>query len=321
MIRKSIATVPGRHSGFTLIELLVVIAIIAVLLALLLPAVQNAREAARRTQCKNNIKQIALALHSFHEIHNRFPPGNLGSPENQYYEVPGHQWMGLFPLILPQLDQASLYAKITSWKGVDRRLDPTNPSIFLYEAPWFFTSDFLSVSRTRLPILLCPSTPKENARLWVIFHSFSYGPSSGLQVVPGYVEGGPESTSYLGSAGWAGNIPGPWQSRRGVFGVRTKTSFRDITDGTSNTLLLGEVTGGPGYDFAWMSGGYMVDAYGFSKTTPMEGSFRQYGSYHTGIVQFALADGSVRSISTNIDYDNVFRWLSAMSDGQVVGEF
>ena len=97
-----------RPRGFTLIELLVVIAIIAILVALLLPAVQQAREAARRTQCKNNLKQIVLATHNYHDVANMFPPGYIVNP-------PNHVTRSAFTMLLPYIEQANLYNQIDSY--------------------------------------------------------------------------------------------------------------------------------------------------------------------------------------------------------------
>lgn len=317
------------RSGFTLIELLVVIAIIAILIALLLPAVQQAREAARRTQCKNNMKQIALAIHNFHDIHNRFPAGFFGSPHNANIAYDTHQWLGLFPQILPQLEQPALYERIAVWKGVDRRPNPASPGTFIDEPNWWWdeiADDTWTISQTKLSAFRCPSDIESaTSGIFVALHAYVLPASpNSLNLTGGYF-GPPDNvsgpTSYLGVGGGGSDVQGGWAYRKGIFGSRTKFSFRDVTDGTSNTFLIGEATGGPSFQHSWMGGGYMPDAWGLSQVAPHEGDWYQFGSYHTGIVQFALADGSVRSISKNIDFSNVFRWLSAMSDGRVVGEF
>ena len=320
---------PSGRRGFTLIELLVVIAIIAILVALLLPAVQQAREAARRTQCKNNMKQIALAIHNFHDVYNRFPAGYFGSPQDAGIVYTGHQWLGVFPQILPQLEQPALYEKIQVWKGVDRRPDPATSGALIDERNWWDdgVGDITwTAAQSKLSAFRCPSDV-EAARLgvFVALHPHVLAASPGtLRMNGGYFPppdnvSGP--TSYLGVAGGGSNVVGPWEYRKGIFGSRTKFGFRDVIDGTSNTLLIGEATGGPDFQYAWMSSPSLPDAWGFSQVAPFEGNWYQFGSYHTGVVQFALADGSVRAISKNIDFRNVFRWLSAMSDGNVVGEF
>lgn len=102
----------SKKRGFTLIELLVVIAIIAILIALLLPAVQQAREAARRSTCKNNLKQIGIALHSYHETHNTFPPMHIESRRTVADDIPGENYLAWSAMLLPFMDQAPLYNKI-----------------------------------------------------------------------------------------------------------------------------------------------------------------------------------------------------------------
>jgi prepilin-type N-terminal cleavage/methylation domain-containing protein/prepilin-type processing-associated H-X9-DG protein len=211
----------SRRNGFTLIELLVVIAIIAVLVSLLLPAVQQAREAARIAQCKNNLKQIGLALHNYHDIHNVLPPAYLylpgggglqGPPDPTNGDAgPGWAW-GM--MILPQLEQSPLYesfnVNIPCW-------DPTNA------AP----------ARAIVPSYICPSSPN---------------PSDAYNVIDG--NGNTRAffsrSNYVVSAGnfgvWDDPSPNLVNIANGVFYRNSRTRFRDISDGLSNTVFAGEKT-------------------------------------------------------------------------------
>jgi prepilin-type N-terminal cleavage/methylation domain-containing protein len=205
----------GQSRAFTLIELLVVIAIIAILIALLLPAVQQAREAARRTQCKNNLKQLGLALHNYHDVHGRFPPTQvmvayLGA--NNTNPVPrNHTWVSM---LLPFLEQSALYTSIN------------------FNAPMFDpgTGAFQTLPNGQtivgqvIPGLQCPSDP-------------GFGGSVGISH-------GMSHTNYAGNMGWDWHFRGPhWAS--GVFQNGTPgTRLEEIKDGTSNTIALGEVSAG-----------------------------------------------------------------------------
>lgn len=207
-----------RRKAFTLIELLVVIAIIAILIALLLPAVQQAREAARRTQCKNNLKQFGLAIHNYHDVYNAIPlgctvaGGNVGSGSNQF-----RRWSAHLPL-LPYVEQDNLY------KASVNALAPAgNPT-----APWH---NAVPAVVTQTPHLLCPSDG----------------------IVSGNGQGRPAQTNYMFSRGdnawdynqaWHGN---GGRGLRGFFkGVKNNGQggsprrFRDVTDGLSNTIAMGE---------------------------------------------------------------------------------
>ena len=197
-----------RHSrrGFTLIELLVVIAIIAVLIALLLPAVQQAREAARRTQCKNNLKQLGLALHNYHDTFLVFPPGQfqpLGTNVNS--STNRSCWM---QRILPYIDQATLFNTFA-----------TNMS-----GPAGFASNWPGAN-TILPALMCPSDPSspKNATASGLANQ---GFSGNYSVCAG-------STTF--------GVDGGGDKLNGMFFCYSRTSIRDTTDGTSNTLLAGEI--------------------------------------------------------------------------------
>ncbi len=199
--------------GFTLIELLVVIAIIAVLIALLLPAVQQAREAARRSQCKNNLKQMGLALHNYHENFNVFPalqygtalPGS-GTPGDA---MPGYGHSG-FVALLPGLDQAPLYQAITGM-GMP------------YPYPWDGAGS--SKWNAKLPVFNCPtSSPCDPYSGGIGIGSRSYRMCMGDTI--NLIAGGTAATTVFNT--------------RGLFGTFSSTRIRDVSDGTSNTVAMGE---------------------------------------------------------------------------------
>ena len=197
-----------RSHGFTLIELLVVIAIIAVLVALLLPAVQQAREAARRTQCKNNLKQLGLALHSYHDLYNTFPPGyiarNVKATDPSAAETgQGFAWSFA---ILHQLEQSAVTAT------VDTHLNANA------------AANLAVVSKLALNSFLCPTDPAPT--------TFDVVDGTGATIaLPG--------SNYPGIVGYA-NVTAMPGMGSGIFYRNSRTRFRDITDGTSNTICVGE---------------------------------------------------------------------------------
>lgn len=199
-----------RRRGFTLIELLVVIAIIAVLIALLLPAVQQAREAARRTQCKNNLKQMGLALHNYHDTYNRFPArqGGSGTINSGAHRAR----ISAFVSLAPFYEQKNLYELIQS-----------RPNVHMWtnEPQW----------TTVQPLLNCPSDdgtrPPHGGGPW---GTTSYGFCSGDSYVASVVNAAERSTRVE---------PVPLRNR-GMFGRYDYTKMGDITDGTSNTLAMAE---------------------------------------------------------------------------------
>ncbi|TWT30616.1 DUF1559 domain-containing protein [Blastopirellula retiformator] len=220
-----------KKSGFTLVELLVVIAIIGVLIALLLPAVQQARESARRMQCSNNLKQLSLALHNYHDVHQVFPPAALMPSSDR---KGGASWL---TRLLPQMEQNAAYDQMTfvdtDWT------DQIGPN-----RNWQVTSTL------RVPALNCPSSPMETTR--------KRATSAGTQALGAPTEIEYQVADYVGNGGsyFSGaNVnqdvqPGEW----GIYGYVTwngtlvsideKNSqaigFRDIVDGTSNTITIGE---------------------------------------------------------------------------------
>lgn len=197
----------GRRAirGFTLIELLVVIAIIAVLIALLLPAVQQAREAARRTQCRNNLKQIGLAMHNYEGTHGMFPPNGIGRPTENIggrYLQDWLAWSG-FAMLLPYVEQDNIYNQI----DFNYRWDNNNGGTVNN-----------TMARTRIAAFVCPSDPGASVQ-----YTANMGP-----------------TSYAISTGAASH----WSMRTAPSGVATLhwgARMRDITDGTSNTIAGSEL--------------------------------------------------------------------------------
>ena len=328
-----------RRRGFTLIELLVVIAIIAILIALLLPAVQQAREAARRTQCKNNLKQLGIALHNYHDTFTTLPPSAIamGVGGADWFNgggtaaIPRAQNLSGFVLLLPYIEQSTMYS---AWNFNNAA---SNSWVYgLYSvATMLGTADVnAAISKTPLAALTCPS---DNGKPFYPgrdqYYSISTTNEGGYR--PSY-QFSSHHQAYYHNHYWNVHVPIPEQR---AFGEDRKTNFKDITDGLSNTVLMVEQTrekyngqiGGwsytchvnAGIDFTrdW----YRInqwDYYGDAATF-LPGRLGQWmtaGSLHTGGVQAVLGDGAVRFISENID-GTTQNNLAKMSDGKTLGEF
>ena len=298
------------HRGFTLIELLVVIAIIAILIALLLPAVQQAREAARRSSCKNNLKQIGLALHNYHDSMNCLPPGWIGVAAGRADPAGGNGFAwGTF--ILPYVDQAPLFNKIN------------------FSEPMSSTQNS-ALMQFKLPVYQCPSDPKPDTFQTEDSPSMTLATANYAGVF-GLIEPDRCEIPY-GTTDSAQNAQGQCVSD-GTFFHNSVIRMRDFTDGTSNTLIVGERTtwknpadateivygtwtgAVPGGDDA------AAKVIGHAGHLPNEGDDAEdFGSSHTGGAHFVLGDGHVRFLSENMS-EQTFRALATRSGGEIPGEF
>lgn len=333
---------PGRRSAFTLIELLVVIAIIAILIALLLPAVQQAREAARRSTCRNHLKQLGLALHNYHDSHNTFPFAFMVGADLNV-----SSW-GI--MVLPYVDQAPLY---NNWNSSAPAFNEAAAVGF----PAAAVQQNLQVIATPLPVFTCPSTAEQPV------HDYSLPANAGGSGVPPMnltwtaarsdycittgIRGTYAEIAYAGNPG--GSRGGAIQPVGLLNPNNGPSRIAQITDGTSNTFLLGERVGGsnvyfgkqinptmtsmagPAQGGAWgdfLNGehwpnGSLYDGTGdggpcIVNCTNLRS--RGFMSFHDGGAMFLMGDGAVRFISANIAAQT-FAALMTRAKGEVVGEF
>ena len=308
----------GRH-GFTLVELLVVIAIIATLIGLLLPAVQSARESARRTRCGNNLRQIGLAMHGHHDSRGRLPPSILARVHSPEMPLLGHQFVGALFFLLPYMEEAGIYDSVSA--SLDTSVDhypggPTSGSLRIQ--PWWTNVATFTAAQTRIPTFLCPSTnPYANKRTFSNFYTFPDTNVEGSNWATPMPQLG--RTNYAPSAGGCGNhTRDDWQRYAGMFWSRSRNRFRNVEDGLSKTVAFCEVLGG--YDgatldlaFTWMGMGDMPSAWGLA--VPLNRPlWYQHGSEHQGVLMVGLGDASVRPLSDATEED-VMLFVTGMRDG------
>jgi len=319
MMPKQTSQVPAqrdfkRRRGFTLIELLVVIAIIAILVALLLPAVQQAREAARRSQCKNNLKQFGLALHNYHDTHNTFPPGAFSEnrttqPDSPHAPETGNG-LSFHVMILPYIDQAPLYGRINvnggHWATGNNGAAPNN------------------YHQSMISVFLCPSSAEFRNGNDIAAHYLGVaGPcnNGSARAKPAPLTGYYAWRSPVGQDG--SNYGG--YAEEGILIRQFPKKMRDVGDGTSNTFLVGESNRDRDRDNlrCWLRGGQTNSASvstrnivnGPNGSTPNFNN-KSFSSNHTGGVHFLMADGAVKFISENINMD-IYRGLSTRDSGEI----
>jgi prepilin-type N-terminal cleavage/methylation domain-containing protein/prepilin-type processing-associated H-X9-DG protein len=354
--------------GFTLIELLVVIAVIAILAALLLPAVQRAREAARRTQCLNNLKQLGLACHNYADVNGSFPPGeidllwyykypdnppgtwafadknhvmpilkfpptNLGI-QNQYdanlnlitttppqpltinfwYVAPPWSWMAY---ILPQIEQGNVTINFAKYGDDTATEDVPCPN---------WRKDLLinmEMMRVPIPTYICPSALLLANRP----DGFGYSTYRGVMGAEPFPTPTDPPPTDVDRYGWLFN---------GMLFPQNVVRFEDVSDGLSNTLLIGESRFGFWADGSSCCARFRDDLFNgqanplpndfdcywpFKTMTGQTVQFFSFGSLHDGAVNFALADGSVRPISKTIDRTIVRRLATRAEGAPVLSEF
>jgi prepilin-type N-terminal cleavage/methylation domain-containing protein len=322
--RGSILMRNTRKIGFTLVELLVVIAIIGILIGMLLPAVQQVREAARRTACLNNLRQIALAAHNYESTFKRFPPGmlNVALANTRTTRNDGSagspQHMGPLVHLLPFIEANNLDSLIE----IDRNARH-------FDRAWYGAS--WSHGAYSIPNYTCPSESEDTAERCIVtvyprnnrVGGSYFGAPWGI--VPG-------RTNYVGCAGGLGGAdpasalsPG-WTKYQGIFTNRSETSFGKITDGSSNTLMFGEVAHfhmfGAEYDYSWISDTLIPTAWWGNKNPwgtsadPVDEGYFQFKSNHPGQIGFARGDGSVTGISRDANRNTVI-YLSGRADARI----
>jgi prepilin-type N-terminal cleavage/methylation domain-containing protein/prepilin-type processing-associated H-X9-DG protein len=323
----SIARNPAssRRTGFTLIELLVVIAIIGILIALLLPAVQKIREAAARIQCQNNLHQIGLAMHNYHDANSTFPSGHyVTGPTNGPYLY----YANWAILLLPYVEQGPLY----------NQYDNTVPNTHARNVP---------VVQTYVKIYTCPTDPNANRILTP--ESKNDGATPTVSYMTGSYRGmsGVSATGFDQWAGYPTEIVVNQRVNAGYRGVLhtdgpatglTAERLTNISDGTSNTLVIGERTTrthptrgtfwADSFNLYSLGGAFnqsaaLLDDYDACSRVASDIAQCKYGwgSTHTnGGINFVFGDGSVHTIQRNIDM-RIFLALATIANGEVIPDF
>jgi len=323
-----------QSSGFTLVELLVVIAIIGILIGMLLPAVQQVREAARRTTCLNNLKQIGLAALNYESTYMRFPPGtinyslsNTGPTQNTGYRYGSQLTTTAF--IMPYIEQNNLDKQVTS----DRSIVQDGPAVDSSKRWYNISGTALApkdwqAGQTRVTAFECPSTESNLASgaTWGIFgNAFGFGATgSGWEVI--------KPTDYVGMAGYTGSLASNI-AYQGVFCERTKETFGSIADGSSNVIAFGEVL-----PYSWATG-TLTDRFrfnwtgssclwcGFAGINGKRADGRPsiaYSSNHARGANFCFADGSVHFVNQALSdappgyISSEWVYISGIADGNLV---
>ncbi|QDT57429.1 Type II secretion system protein G precursor [Caulifigura coniformis] len=323
----------SRRFGFTLIELLVVIAIIAILIALLLPAVQQAREAARRTQCKNNLKQFGLAFHNYHDVYNSLPNGSHPTPE--YFG--GGYHMGWAAKLMPYIDQAPRYNAMQAF----------NPNPITSLGPWRYdTAPHNGRSEIWGPVpgFTCPSSSQGNTAVDIANATYPWQQAQGglhYRGCSGTSDVIVNNVAITSPTAQPASPSTHWYSDVGTIYPHSRVRIGDVTDGSSNTILLGEISKSDGWTAKNGWGGMQPWTWGIywysnqnrltvdskhiqwpinARISTFYNNATPYTSYHTGGAHFLLCDGSARFLSENMSLD-VLKGMGTRAKGEILGEF
>lgn len=295
-----------RRSAFTLVELLVVIFIIGLLIALLMPALQQAREAGRRTACANNMKQIGLAMHNYHDSHQSFPPGYMVITEGWNRDIPFDEQWGWHVFLLPFMEEESLYTELEVMRFKLFQAFEYIPSLDAIDL-----KRKLDLGRRKLDFYRCPSDRTEDL-LPEEQRDFDNGNGVDFMIKSATVDNyEPATANYIGVAGYfrrSSDFP-----NTGVFYGRSEISFEDIADGTSNVFAVGErdkrcssgawlgVSNPYGIDSddgIWYVAGIVSEKLNNPLWVRCQ---RGFGSSHPNGANFLFCDGSVRFLPDGID--------------------
>lgn len=299
-----------KKRAFTLIELLVISCTTALLLAMAMPGILQARQRAREESCKNNLKQLGLAMHNYHDVHQTFPPAWCA----RHTAADSQSWYGWQSFLLPFIEQASIYSQM-DFKAPEWTTSP--PKVQVQERG---KSAGAEIPRMEIPAYLCPQDSTGGTNPFRDGYGTSnYSGNFGTELLPRWYESGAEQF-------WPGGVPTPSKGN-GIMSVNSRMHFRDILDGSSNTVMISErsALSGAGLWAGVRSNRHENDVMSdLNHLSGLNKSFAGLSGRHDGKVNIGLCDGAVRLVNEDIDSSlegGVLQALGTRSGGEVIGDF